>query len=144
MYIGFLHLHDTLRWLLLLFLVIALIKYMFGWVRHQPWKKTDHVLGIVITWLMDLQLIIGLVLYFFLSPLTKMAFSNFASAMKEPTLRFYAVEHITIMVIAVVIVHIGREITKKAQSDLIKFRTSSIFFLVSLVLLMIAIPWSRL
>jgi len=68
MYTGFLHLHDTLRWLLLVSLVITLVKYLAGWLGNQPWKKVDNILGIVFTSLMDLQLLTGLVLYFFLSP----------------------------------------------------------------------------
>lgn len=144
MYVGLLHLHSTLRWLLLLSLVIALIKYMIGWLDNQPWKKPDHILGIVITWLMDLQLISGLVLYLFLSPITKMAMGDIGAAMKDSYLRFYAVEHLTIMIIAIVLVHLGWEKTQKATTDLAKFKTASIFFLITLLLLFAAIPWGRL
>src|SRR5512133_3623476 len=108
MYTGFLHLHDTLRWLVLLSLVVTLVKYVSGWLGNQPWKKVDNTLGIVFTSLMDLQLLTGLVLYFFLSPVTKLAMSDFGAAMKNADLRFYAVEHLAMMLIAVVLVHIGR------------------------------------
>jgi hypothetical protein len=144
MYVGFLHLHNTLRWLLLIILVITLIKYLAGWLRVQPWKKLDNTLGIVLTSLMDLQLITGLTLYFFLSPITKMALGNFSAAMKDPDLRFYAVEHILMMIIAVVLVHIGRERSKRAKTDLAKFRTASIFFLIALMVIYAAIPWGRI
>ena len=144
MYTGFLHLHDTLRWLLLLSLVITLVKYISGWLGNQPWKKTDNILGIVFTSLMDIQLLTGLVLYFFLSPITKLAMSDFGAAMKDPDLRFYAVEHFSMMLIAVILVHIGRAKSKKAKTDSAKFKTSSIFFLIALVVILAAIPWNRL
>jgi hypothetical protein len=144
MYVGFLHLHNILRWLLLISLVITLIKYLAGWLREQPWKKLDNTLGIVLVWLMDLQLITGLTLYFFLSPITKKALANFSAAMKDADLRFYAVEHILMMVIAVVLVHIGREKSKRAKTDLAKFRTASIFFLIALMVIYAAIPWGRI
>jgi len=144
MYTGFLHLHDTLRWLLLLSLVITLVKYISGWLGNQPWKKTDNILGIVFTSLMDIQLLTGLVLYFFLSPITKLAMSDFGAAMKDPGLRFYAVEHFSMMLIAVILVHIGRAKSKKAKTDSAKFKTSSIFFLIALVVILAAIPWNRL
>lgn len=64
MYTGFLHLHDTLRWILLLSLVTTLVKYLIGWLGSQRWKKTDNLMGIVFTSLMDIQLLVGLVLYF--------------------------------------------------------------------------------
>lgn len=144
MYIGLLHTHDTLRWLLLLSLVITLVKYLVGWLGNQPWKKVDNTLGIVFTSLMDLQFLIGLVLYFFLSPVTKIAFSDFGAAMKSPDLRFYAVEHFSMMLIAVVLVHIGRAKSKKATQDASKFKIAAIYFLIALAFIVAGIPWSRL
>jgi len=144
MYTGFLHLHDALRWLLLLSLIVTVLKYLAGWLGQKPWTKTDNVLGIVFTSLMDLQLLTGLVLYFFLSPLTKIAFSDFGAAMKNADLRFYAVEHLVMMLVAVVLVHIGRAKSKKAKTDVAKFKTASIFFLIALVVIVAAIPWGRM
>lgn len=144
MYTGFLHLHDVLRWLLLVSLAVTLVKYLAGWFGNQPWKKTDNILGIVFTSLMDLQLLTGLVLYFFLSPITKLALSDFGGAMKNADLRFYAVEHFSMMLIAVVLVHIGRAKSKKAKTDQGKFKIATIFFLIALVLMVVAIPWNRL
>jgi hypothetical protein len=143
MYTGFLHLHNTLRWLVLLSLVITLVKYVSGWLGNQPWKKTDNLLGVVFTSLMDIQLLTGLVLYFFLSPVTKLAISDFGAAMKDPGLRFYAVEHFSMMLIAVVLVHIGRAKSKKAKTDSAKFKTATIFFLIALGVILAAIPWDR-
>jgi hypothetical protein len=143
MYSGILVLHNTLRWLLLLSMVITLFKYLAGWLGNSPWKKIDNVLGIVFTSLMDLQLLIGLALYFFLSPVTKMAMADFGAAMKDDSLRFYAVEHISMMLIAVVLVHIGRAKSKKSKTDIEKFRIASIFFLAALVLILAGIPWNR-
>lgn len=144
MYTGFLHLHDTLRWLLLLSLVTTLVKYLIGWFGNQQWKKTDNLMGIIFTSLMDVQLLVGLVLYFFLSPITKFAFSDFGAAMKDSELRFYAVEHFLMMLIAVVLVHIGRAKSKKASTDAAKFKVATIFFGLAFVVMLAAIPWSRL
>lgn len=144
MYVGFLHIHDTLRWLLLIGLLITLTKYLAGWLGNKPWKRADNLLGITVTLLMDLQLITGLVLYFFLSPITKMALSDFGAAMKNSDLRFYAVEHLSLMLIAVVLVHFGRAKSKSAKTDEGKFKAGSIFFLIALMVIFAAIPWSRL
>lgn len=143
MYTGFLHLHDTLRWILLLSLITTLVKYLIGWLGSQRWKKTDNLMGIVFTSLMDVQLLVGLVLYFFLSPITKLAISDFGAAMKNADLRFYAVEHLSMMLIAVVLVHIGRAKSKKAVGDVAKFRIATIFYGLALVVILAAIPWSR-
>lgn len=144
MYTGFLHLHDGLRWLILLAFIITLIKYVVGWLGDQPWKKLDNMLGVILTALMDLQLIVGVVLYFFLSPVTKLAMSDFRGAMKDPDLRFYAVEHLAMMLIAVVLVHIGRAKSKKEVFNKDKFKKGAIYFLIAFAVILLAIPWHRL
>lgn len=144
MYEGILVLHNTLRWLLLISIVVTLARYLTGWLGNLSWKKLDNVLGIVFTSLIDLQLLLGLALYFFLSPKMKVVFADFGAAMKDSVLRFYAVEHISMMLIAVALVHIGRAKSKKAKTDKKKFLTGFIFFLIALILILAAIPWSRL
>jgi len=127
----------------LISLVITLVKYVAGWIGNKPWSKIDNLLGVVFTSLMDIQLLLGLSLYFFLSPLTKIALADFGAAMKDNNLRFYAVEHFSIMLVAVVMVHIGRAKSKKAKTDIGKFRIVSIFFIIALGLILGGIPWSR-
>jgi len=125
-------------------LLITLTKYLAGWLGNKPWKRADNILGIAVTTLMDLQLVTGFTLYFFLSPITQIALSDFGAAMKNPDLRFYAVEHLSLMLIAVVLVHFGRSKSKSAKTDEGKFKAGSIFFLIALMVIFAAIPWSRL
>jgi hypothetical protein len=140
MYIVFLNMHSALRWLLLIVLVGASINYIIGWLQKGQWKKSDNLLGIGLVLLIDLQLITGLALYFILSPVMKIAFADFGTAMKDPNLRFYAVEHISMMVIAAILIHISRYKSKRAKTDLVRFRIGSILLFISLVVLIIAIP----
>jgi putative Ca2+/H+ antiporter (TMEM165/GDT1 family) len=144
MYIEILRVHSILRWVLLLCLIITLVKYLVGWQGNRQWKKSDNILSIVFTSLMDIQLLLGLALYFFLSPITQFALSDFGAAMKDPELRFYAVEHFSMMLIAVVLVHIGRAKSKKIKIDRNKFKTAFIFFFIALIVMLVVIPWSRL
>jgi hypothetical protein len=108
------------------------------------WTKEDNILGIVFTSIMDLQLLTGLILYFFLSPVTKQVFADFGAAMKDHDLRFYGIEHITMMVIAVILVHIGRVKSKKSKTDLKKFKIASIYYLIATAVIIAAIPWGRM
>ena len=80
MYTGFLHLHNTLRWLVLVVALITLAKYFMAWFSHNRWKKSDNLLGVIFTAVMDVQLVVGLALYFFISPITKAAFQNIGAA----------------------------------------------------------------
>lgn len=144
MYIGLMHLHSTLRWFILLIAVIVIVKYFIGWLGNKKWQKQDTILSVIFTSLFDLQLLTGLVLYLFVSPITQAAFADFGAAMKNSDLRFYAVEHFSIMLAAIVLVHIGRAKSKKAKTDQLKFKKAAIFFAIALALVLSGIPWSKL
>ncbi len=143
MYIGLLHLHNVLRWLILIAALIVLLKYFIGWFSQKKWSKPDHILGLIFTSLVDLQFLTGIVLYFFYSPITKTAFHDFGAAMKNAELRFYAVEHSLMMLIALVLIHIGWARAKRATSDRAKFSQALVFFGIAYVIIITLIPWSR-
>lgn len=143
MYTGLLHSHNGLRWLVLLAFLVAIIFALKGWFGKSDWKKKDKLSGLLLIILMDVQFVIGFVLYAFVSPITKAAFHNFGAAMKNPDLRFYAVEHILMMVIALVLVHIGRVKSKKDIAHWKRHRSAAIFYTLSLLSILAAIPWER-
>jgi hypothetical protein len=124
-------------------LVIAVLFAFTGWLAKKDWTKKDNITGILLTIFMDIQFVVGIVLYAFVSPLTKAAFNDFGAAMKNANLRFYAVEHILLMIIALVLVHIGRVKSKKASASWKKHRVSAIFYGIAFVVILLAIPWDR-
>lgn len=143
MYQGFLHAHNGFRWLVLLALVFSVVLAFTGWFGKRKWNKVDNISGLVLTILMDLQFLIGIILYLFISPYTKAAFNDFGAAMKNSDLRFYAVEHILMMIIALVFVHLGRYQSKKSGDAVKKHRIVAIYYLLALVFVLSAIPWER-
>ena len=143
MYTGLLHTHNMFRWLVLITLVLAVLFALIGWFGKKEWAKKDNITGLLLTIFMDIQFLVGIILYAFVSPITKAAFADFGAAMKNADLRFYAVEHILLMVIALVLIHIGRSKAKKAAAPWKKHRTSAIFYGIALVLILTAIPWNR-
>ncbi len=92
---------------------------------------------------MDLEFLVGLILYFGASPITKMAFQNMATAMKDHEMRFFAVEHTFYMFLAVILAHVGGALSRKARTDLVKYRGAAICYSVSLLLMLAGIPWWR-
>jgi ABC-type dipeptide/oligopeptide/nickel transport system permease component len=143
MYTGLLHTHNMFRWLVLIALILAITFGFLGWIKKGKWNKRDNLTGLLLVIFMDLQFLIGIILYAFVSPLTKAAFSDFGAAMKNADLRFYAVEHFLMMIIALVLVHIGRSKSKKELTDWKKHKLSTIFYGISLLLILAAIPWER-
>ena len=143
MYSVFLHIHSIFRWLVLITLVVAVIFGFTGWLGKKRWSKKDNLAGLLLTIFIDVQFLIGIILYIFLSPITKAAFNDFGAAMKDDNLRFYAVEHVLMMILAIIIVHVGRSKSKKTFVDIKKHRNAAIFFTIALVLIIYAIPWNR-
>ncbi len=89
----------------------------------------------------DALLLLGLLLYFVLSPNTKVIMENFGAAMKDPALRFWAVEHIGAMMGAVVLAHAGRVLARKAATTELKRRRLIACFGLATILIMIGMPW---
>ena len=143
MYTGLLHTHNMFRWLVLITLVLAVLFALAGWFGKREWSKKDNLTGLLLTIFMDIQFLVGLILYAFVSPVTKTAFNDFGAAMKNADLRFYAVEHILMMVIALVLVHIGRAKSKKDVANWKRHRSAAIFYGIALLLVLAGIPWER-
>jgi hypothetical protein len=143
MYTGLLHTHNLFRWLVLIVLVVAIVFAMVGWAGKREWTKRDKISGLVLTIFMDIQFLVGFILYAFVSPYTQTAFADFGAAMKNALLRFYVVEHILLMGIALVFVHIGRSKTKKVLAPWKKHRVAAIWFGLALFLVLAGIPWDR-
>lgn len=141
MYTGLLHLHSSLRYIVLILLVIAIVKALVGWLGRKPFTGADNKIGTALLGATHLQIVIGLILYF-VSPTVEVAMSDFGAAMKDTNLRFWAVEHVTLMLIAAVLVTVGRVLSKKATDDLKKHKRAAIFFSIAFALIMQAIPWA--
>lgn len=143
MYTGLLHTHNLFRWLVLIALVLAVLFALTGWFGKREWNKKDNITGLILMIFMDIQFLVGLILYALVSPITKAAFNDFGAAMKNADLRFYAVEHILMMVIALVLVHIGRAKSKKDVAPWKKHRSAAIYYVIALVVVLAGIPWDR-
>ncbi|MFC2125589.1 hypothetical protein ACFLU5_12330 [Bacteroidota bacterium] len=143
MYNIFLFLHSWLRWLALVLLLVASIRAIYGLIEKKTFTNKDDKITLVAVSLLHLQLLFGVILYSILSPLTKAAFSNFSAAMKDGLLRYWAVEHIFVMLLSVAIAQIGRIMIKRSKTDTAKFKNELIYFLFAFILIISRIPWDE-
>ena len=143
LYSHLLALHGALRWVALAAAIIAFGVAASGWSGTKPADARLRRWSITYVITMDLQLLVGLILYFAVSPLTHMAFQNMAVAMKDHELRFFTVEHTTYMFIAVVLAHVGGALSRKSKTDRGKYRGAAISYGLSLLLILAGIPWWR-
>jgi hypothetical protein len=140
MYSAALVLHSWLRWIVLLAGLLAFVSAVAGVFRKTPWRRTDDRMGFWFILTLDIQILLGLLLYFALSPLTTGALRDFGAAMKDSALRFWAVEHVTGMVIAAALAHIGRARTRRVES-LRRHKLAAVFFGLALAVVLLSIPW---
>jgi hypothetical protein len=129
---GLLHLHNLLRWVVLITLILSIVKLISG----QNAFKTSKILLISA----HSTLVLGLYQYFFGAvgfALIKNAVGGMKEVMKDAAARFWAVEHISSMLIAIVLITIGHIRLKKGG----KPNLTATFYLIALLLILSAIPW---
>jgi cytochrome c biogenesis factor len=141
MYSAFLMIHNLLRWVVLLLAILVVVRAVLGVTGRREWAAADQTAGQWFGRMMDLQLLLGLVLYTFLSPFVRDAFADFGAAMRNPPLRFFAVEHLVGMIVAVALVHIGTARIKKAKDAAQRHKSALIFYALALVIMLLSIPW---
>ncbi|MEM7414638.1 MAG: hypothetical protein AAF389_04015 [Gemmatimonadota bacterium] len=97
--------HSWLRWVVLLLGGATMIELLAPSRRREP--KPPSRLHTLFIRLLGLQFLLGAVMYVFLSPLVRAAWSDWSVTMGEPTLRFFAIEHFFGMFLAVGAAHFG-------------------------------------
>jgi uncharacterized membrane protein len=137
---GFLHLHNLLRYFVVVLLILAVVKSFIGWFGKKEYTAGDNKISLFLLISAHLQLVIGLALYF-LRGWNQQFSAGMAEVMKNETIRFWAVEHISSMIIGIAIITLGRIMAKKASTDSAKFRRQAVYFLLAMVLIFSAIPW---
>ena len=134
-----LHTHSGLRWIALILLLWAI----FNAVSKKSsgiYTPADRKLNMFAMVSMHLQLVIGLILYF-ISPNVKVALANMGAAMKNTMLRHVSVEHIIMMLIAIVLITIGHAKSKRLTDANAKHRKIFLFYTIGLLIILAAIPW---
>lgn len=143
MYPVILALHNIVRWIVVVAAVLALVRAYRGLLMKGDWGSADRRAGLFFTSAMDVQLLLGLLLYVFFSPITRTALSNLGAAMSDPGARFFAIEHLFYMVLAVVFAHLGNTFSKKAAQSADKHRRAAIWYTLAVLAIILGMPWMR-
>ncbi|MEW5871769.1 MAG: hypothetical protein AB1894_21050 [Chloroflexota bacterium] len=143
MYPILLALHNLVRWVVLILAILAVVRAYLGWFGKRAWTGRDRQVGMFTGMAIDIQFLLGLLLHIFFSPLTRSAFQNFGAAMGNPDLRFFALEHVFYMVLAVVFAHLGSILPRKVEGAAAKHQRAAIWFSLMLVVVLLGTPWTR-
>ena len=137
MYDGLKHAHSGIRWIFLALLIYAVINAFLKWRGNKAFTEGDRKVGLFTFVFSHIQLLLGLGLYFISPKVGKMS----SEVMKNATARFFTVEHISMMLLSIILISIGYISAKKAVDSGVKFKRTFIFYLIALVLVFMAIPW---
>lgn len=140
MYALLLTIHSWLRWLVLAALAYTLLRSYHGLIKKRTFSLLDNVSNNSTVKIVQIQFLVGLALYAF-SPIVRYFLQNFGTAVHERDPRFFGMEHITMMFIAVAVISVGFEKANKKATDRERFMTISIWFTVCLIIIFLSIPW---
>ena len=139
---GLLHLHNLLRWVILVLLVLSVLKSYSGMKSNKTFTAGDKKIWLFTMISAHITLVLGLYqwtlgrfgLFTYIKP-------EGVSMMKDPTLRYFQMEHPVMMIVAIVLITLGYGMSKKSVSDADKFKKAYKYFLVALILILVSIPW---
>ena len=139
---GLLHLHNILRWVILILLVLSIAKAYAGWTGKKAFSAGDKKVWLFTMISGHITLLLGLYQvalgrYGFLTT----TLPEGTSFMKDKFFRFYWVEHPVGMLIAIVLMTLGHGMAKKAVSDETKYKKAFYYFLIALIVILASIPW---
>lgn len=138
-YSSLLLVHSWWRWVVLISALVSIGCAAYGLVRRESFNRKASVIYVA---LIDVQFLLGLLLYG-ASPLVRSAWMNMSAAMKQQEMRFFSVEHLTAMILAVALAHIGSVRAKRTHDIQKKNSRILLWHALSLIAILVGIPWWR-
>lgn len=132
--------HSWNRWVVLILAVMLVAVAWQKWLGRAHTSETTSRLSLWFIISVDIQLLLGIFLLF-VSPLIATFMGDPGAAMSRPSIRFWAVEHTTMMLIATILAHVGRVMMKKAPDAIVANRRAAIMFTIALIVMLASIPW---
>lgn len=136
MYPTLLIIHNSVRWVSLILLLFGIYRAFVGYRNRNRFSAADNAIRHWTATVLQLQMMIGFVLYFN-SPFV----TEFWSETGGESGSFFAVIHLSLMLAAVTVVSVGSALAKRKPTDEQKYKTMLAWFCVSLLIILVAIPW---
>ncbi len=140
MYNTVLIVHSLIKWFVLLSLVMALYRSYRGYFYNLPYYKIDNSIRHWTATIAHIQLIFGFILYS-QSPVIKYFWKNLKDSFYEKDIVFFGLIHFLLMFLAIIVLTIGSALAKRKLNEKDKHKTVVIWFTITLLIILIAIPW---
>jgi len=124
-------LHSYNRYLIIVAIFWVIFRSWSGWMGKKPYVKTDNTASLVLLILAHTQLLLGLIQYFFTS-----AYTTGGMPISDPWVRYFKMEHISGMILAIVLIQLGRTFTKKATVSEQKHKKTALYTTAAAIIIM--------
>lgn len=135
-------LHNILRWIVIVAAIWALVRAYLGWLGDRPWTRQDSLADRIFTISFDLQFLVGLFLAV-ISPLIQAAIQAPEHIGTSEAIRFFAVEHVPVMLAAWIIMHVTTVLVGRVEPAEQRHRRAAIGYSLTVIMVLLAIPWWR-
>jgi hypothetical protein len=137
-----LQVHSILRWVILILLFLSSVQSFIGWIRRRELREVDAKLWLFTMISAHTTLLVGLILLFFgRFGILSSGLPEGVILMKDKFYRFYWVEHPIAMLVATILITIGRGVVKKQIKDPLKYKRAFWLFFLALLIILATIPW---
>lgn len=140
MYAVLLTTHSLFRWMVLATLLYAVYRGYRGLINKQTFTAFDDSVRHLTATISHIQFLIGIWLYL-ISPIVSYFFHDFTTAVHERHIRFFGMEHITMMFVAIAVISVGSVKAKRKETSKAKFKTMAIWYTLGLIIIFLSIPW---
>jgi hypothetical protein len=110
-----------------------------GWSKGREYGRWDYWSSTVFTIGLYLQLILGFIIYFTLRTALEGALWEVPDTENDASLRFWAIEHIALMIFALFLSQLGRIFIKRASQSIRKFKASVFYYGTALLLILFSV-----
>jgi hypothetical protein len=142
MFSVLLQVHNILRWVILLLLILSILQSFIGWIKRRELREGDAKLWLFTMISVHTTLLIGLILLLFgRYGILSAGLPEGTNLMQNKTYRFFWVEHPVGMLIATLLITLGRGQVKKQITDPLKYKRAFWFFLIAMIIILATIPW---
>ena len=138
MYNIIIKLHYIVSAIFLILAMITTVWAVIGWIRDLTCPPAFLRLSWVFIHFLYIQLLTGITLYFFLKPESEAGIMTMEEALHHNSQRFWGIEHVSLMLFALILSQVGRLVIKQISSDRKKYRAATFYYGISLLVVMIS------
>jgi hypothetical protein len=110
-----------------------------GWTGGRNYSSRDVWSSMIFNIGLYFQLVLGFIIYFTLRTTLEGAIWEVPDTENDASLRFWAIEHIALMIFALFLTQLGRVFIKRATQSVRKFKASVFYYGTALILILFSL-----